>query len=83
MARIRKRANRVSVRSLFDGGSNGCESLLDDLADELLDRLVLSKIAPREQWLMQFMKFMHENFRAQRFAPATGAIQCRFDGPCT
>ncbi len=40
---------------------------------------VLNKIEPSERWLVQFMKFMYENFRAQRFDPTTAAIHCRFD----
>ena len=42
---------------------------------------VLSHIEPSERWLAQFMKFMFENFRAQRFGPTTAAIHCRFDDP--
>ena len=40
---------------------------------------MLSKIAASERWLAQFMKFMFEHIRAQRFAPSTAAIHCRFD----
>jgi len=42
---------------------------------------VLSHAKASERWLGQFMKFMFENFRAQRFAPTTAAIHCRFDDP--
>ncbi|MDO8589568.1 MAG: glycoside hydrolase family 2 TIM barrel-domain containing protein [Armatimonadota bacterium] len=42
---------------------------------------ILDKIEPSERWLRQFMKFMFENMRAQRFDPTTAAIHCRFDDP--
>ncbi len=42
---------------------------------------VLKKAAPSGRWLAQFMKFMFENFRGQRFDPTTAAIHCRFDDP--
>ncbi len=49
-------------------------------ADRISD-YVSQRVAPSERWLEQFMKFMFENFRAQRFAPTTSAIHCRFDDP--
>lgn len=50
-----------------------------DWPTEKIKEYTLSKINPSERWLMQFMKFMYENFRAQRFDPTTAAIHCRFD----
>ncbi len=41
----------------------------------------LSHAAASERWLQLFMKYMFENFRAQRFNPTTSAIHCRFDDP--
>ena len=51
-----------------------------DWSTDAIRRYMLGKIEPSERWLMQFMKFMYENFRAQRFDPTTAAIHCRFDG---
>ena len=42
---------------------------------------VLSHAERSERWLSQFMKFMYEDFRAQRFEPTTAAVHCRFDDP--
>ncbi len=42
---------------------------------------VLGHAAASERWLCRFMKFMYENFRAQRFDPTTAAVHCRFDDP--
>jgi hypothetical protein len=52
-----------------------------DWPTEKIRNYVLGKIGPSERWLCQFMKFMYENFRAQRFDPTTAAIHCRFDDP--
>lgn len=52
-----------------------------DWPTEKIRDYILQKIEPSERWLVQFMKFMYENFRAQRFAPTTAAIHCRFDDP--
>jgi len=52
-----------------------------DWSAEKIRDYVLKKIGPSERWLCQFMKFMFENFRAQRFNPTTAAIHCRFDDP--
>jgi beta-mannosidase len=48
---------------------------------EKVKEYILNKIEPSERWLSQFMKFMFENFRAQKFDPTTAAIHCRFDDP--
>ncbi|MHB1458481.1 MAG: glycoside hydrolase family 2 protein, partial [Armatimonadota bacterium] len=50
-----------------------------DWSTAKIEKYVMDKINPSERWLMQFMKFMYENFRAQRFDPTTAAIHCRFD----
>ena len=50
-----------------------------DWPTEKIKKYVMDKINPSERWLQQFMKFMYENFRAQRFDPTTAAIHCRFD----
>lgn len=47
-------------------------------ADKIRD-YVIGKLEPSSRWLCQFMKFMYEHMRAQRFAPTTAAIHCRFD----
>jgi beta-mannosidase len=52
-----------------------------DWPTEKIRKYVLGKIGPSERWLEQFMKFMYENLRAQRFNPTTAAIHCRFDDP--
>ena len=52
-----------------------------DWPTEKIRQYVLQKQPASERWLVQFMKFMYENFRALRFAPTTAAIHCRFDDP--
>ncbi len=52
-----------------------------DWPTERVREWMLDRIEPSERWLSQFMKFMFENFRAQRFDPTTAAIHCRFDDP--
>ena len=42
---------------------------------------MLQKQPASERWLVQFMKYMYENFRGLRFEPTTAAIHCRFDDP--
>ncbi len=52
-----------------------------DWPTEKVRRYVIEKRDASERWLRQFMKFMYENFRGQRFDPTTAAIHCRFDDP--
>jgi len=52
-----------------------------DWPTEKIREYVLSHAQASERWLCQFMKFMYENFRAQRFDPTTAAVHCRFDDP--
>jgi beta-mannosidase len=52
-----------------------------DWPTEKILRYMLDRQPASGRWLSQFMKFMYENFRGQRFAPTTAAIHCRFDDP--
>ena len=40
---------------------------------------ILSKMKPSARYITQYSKSFFENSRAQRFAPSTAAIDCRFD----
>ncbi len=46
---------------------------------EKIRQYVLAKIKPSERFYAQYHKFQYENARAQRFAPSTALIHCRFD----
>jgi len=46
---------------------------------EKIRQYVLAKIKPSERFYAQYHKFQYENARAQRFAPTTALIHCRFD----
>jgi hypothetical protein len=46
---------------------------------EKIKQYYLDKIKPSERFYAQYHKFQYENARAQRFAPTTALIHCRFD----
>ena len=46
---------------------------------EKIKQYYLAKIKPSERFYAQYHKFQYENARAQRFAPTTALIHCRFD----
>jgi beta-mannosidase len=46
---------------------------------EKIKQYYLAKIKPSEHFYAQYHKFQYENARAQRFAPTTALIHCRFD----
>ena len=46
---------------------------------EQIREYILSKIPPSVRYFPQYSKSFYENSRAQRFAPSTAAIDCRFD----
>lgn len=52
-----------------------------DWSTERIREYMLQKQPASERWLVQFMKYMYENFRGLRFEPTTAAIHCRFDDP--
>ena len=46
---------------------------------EKIKQYYLAKIKSSERFYAQYHKFQYENARAQRFAPTTALIHCRFD----
>jgi beta-mannosidase len=46
---------------------------------EKIKNYYLAKIRPSERFYAEYQKFQYENARAQRFAPTTALINCRFD----
>jgi len=46
---------------------------------EKIMQYILAKIKPTARWFAQYQQSQYENARAQRFAPSTSLINCRFD----